>query len=215
MEKQRLYKMIYFLCTALFILSGIGLGIFSFLSDQKKSSLFLGCAVILYLLFPFLLKKKGIALPYQLWVFLLFYLFLAYHLGFVLDGYRNWTHFDKFVHFLSGFVNFLLGLMMFIYLNRKGKAAWSSAILFSLFFSLFIASVFELIECAVFLTTGYDTQNTMSTGVFDTMGDLTVALISSILMAIYYYRRGKQLRLNKTVIEKFCQLNGYHSGAEG
>lgn len=214
MKKQRIVNIFYYLLIAAFILSGIALGIYSFLSEDKKGPLFLGFATLLFFLFPYLLKKKGVVLPHFFWILTLMYLILGYNLGFIFDGYERWLHFDKFVHFISGFVNCLIGLMIFIYLNRRGKAVWSSAIWFSLFFSMFVALIFEFAECIVFLVTGYDTQRTLTTGVFDTMGDLTAALISSISVSFYYYYRGKKMRLNKTIIGKFLELNEIHNPAD-
>ncbi len=207
MKENQFYKVLYYFLVCVFILSGVGLGLIDFFQG-KHAALYMGIGIIVFFIIPLVLRKLKIKLPYRLWSFIMIFLILGYNIGFVFDGYNKYMHFDKGVHFLSGILNCIFGLILFLYLNKKYKANWVSAVLFSLFFAIFIAVIGEFIECTVYLTTGYDCQHTETTGVFDTMGDLAFSFVSSLVVSMYYYNIGKRHSLfEKSIIAEFCKLN--------
>lgn len=90
--------------------------------------------------------------------------------GFTGDG-TEWV--DKLSHFLSGPLFTIVGMCiyyMFSTPEKNGiKQKWGIAATYGLFFSAFIAVIWEVCEFLGFLLTGNDAQNTLTTGVFDTM----------------------------------------------
>lgn len=118
-------------------------------------------------------------------VYLLFVI-LASLLGSVLGWYQSISWWDLFVHGISGVLTSILALLIlkkFSLLNRKNF--WFS-ILFMIVFSLSVASIWEFIEFASDKFTGGDTQWVLETGVDDTMTDMLIAFVGSIVFSLIY-----------------------------
>lgn len=121
---------------------------------------------------------------YQLDFFVLAFSLLGYTLGAVVDLYQRVPFFDKAVHMLSGvFVSMLL-LCLFCAVcpsHAPGRSERLLAVLFVFFGSMAVAGLWEICEYAVHALTGRDVQQVLSTGVDDTMQDMIVCLIGTLL----------------------------------
>ena len=94
--------------------------------------------------------------------------------------------FDKVTHFISGFLTSIVALMLIKYGRVTVKSKWFVPI-FIIIFSIGIAGCWEFLEYFMDMITGGDTQHVLTTGVDDSMGDMLVAALASIMFAIYYY----------------------------
>lgn len=209
---ERTQKIICCVTVALFILSGAGLGAYYFIFEHIKGSLYLGFATPLFLLFPLILYKLDMRFPYRLWTFFFIFLIMGYNIGFIMDGYKRFIlyHYDKIVHFTSGFLFVTIGLCAFFHIQKTGRKNWGLGLSFALFFSMFIALTFEFAEYIVYLTTKNDPQLSIMTDTVDTMEDLAVCLFSSLItvfLYFLYFRKGLRTR-KKPIIEEFCEING-------
>lgn len=183
----------------------IGIGIWYFydqLSNQVYDRLLIGCAIIPVLLGPYLIKKL---LKYEMCELLKFcyYVFalLGLILGSILGFYKFVPLYDKFTHFISGFITSLVALIFLKkakLLNGK-KTLWFN-ILFIICFSLTIASIWEFFEFICDKLLNADAQYVKTTGVDDTMLDMLVAFFGSILFSLYYFYQEKFA--NKSSIER-------------
>lgn len=113
------------------------------------------------------------------------FIFLAHFIGVTCEVYNKIYWFDKFIHFLSG----ILSSFAAIYVINKFKkdSNYKFTILFIIAFSLMCASLWEVFEYLSSYYFGVDPQKVVLTGVTDTMGDIIVAFLGSILVSISYH----------------------------
>ena len=132
---------------------------------------------------------------YQLDFLLTLFFFLLYTVGLDLRGYSVIPYYDKFAHTLTGVVFALIGLIVFYYLKPEKKISEKDLPLvcvFEICFSLAIAALWELSEFTVSLLFGTDPQNVLTTGVTDTMLDILVCLIGTLVVLIpvsFYFKK--------------------------
>ncbi|MBR3523904.1 MAG: hypothetical protein IKN87_04430 [Bacilli bacterium] len=103
------------------------------------------------------------------------FIILAHFLGVILNFYDKIKYYDKFVHFLFGIVASYI-LSFFI----KGKYKIIKIIIVV----IFLATMWEIYEYICSILFHIDPQNNLTTGVNDTMQDIIVAFIGSIIAPI-------------------------------
>lgn len=117
------------------------------------------------------------------------FIFMAHFLGVICELYNYIYWFDKFVHFLSGIVTSFVAIYLLI-IFKKNKNMFFD-ILFISALSLMVASLWEIFEYLSSYYFNLDPQKVINTGVTDTMGDIIVAFLGSILVSICYYFENK------------------------
>ena len=123
-------------------------------------------------------------------VYVLF-IILAQFLGSVVNLYNKIWWYDLFAHFLSGILTSVLSLVVlnwFGVYNRKNK--WFK-FLFIISFTLMIASIWEFMEFGTDTFFGMNVQHSIETGVRDTMEDMLVAFLGSLIVSISYLVENK------------------------
>ncbi len=137
---------------------------------------------------PFLIKK---ILKYEMSELLkiLYYVFvlIALILGSILGWYYKISWLDLFAHFLSGIATMIVALIILKKNHLLKKELKWFHLVFMIAFSLMIASFWEFFEFFSDKILGGDTQWVKETGVDDTMGDMLIAFLGSILFCIYYF----------------------------
>jgi len=144
------------------------------------------------------------------------YIFLTYGIGMIFNGYSRIPHYDKVMHTLTGLIFGLCGLVAFyVFKPRKqGRVVvereefWQAAI-FSAGFAALVAVGWEIVEFVLNLILHNDPQHVAETGVTDTMLDLIVCLIGSLIFWLpmhRYYTKGKT-DLLMGVFDSFCRTN--------
>lgn len=153
----------------------------------------------------------------QLSFLVLAFSFLGYTLGTVLELYRRFVWFDKFVHMLSGVFVSVLCFTLFLAVrpgHRVRREDGLLALLFVFFGSMAVAGLWEVSEYFVHAVTGRDVQNVAATGVNDTMQDMIVCLIGTaaylIPLARLYWSGRRGLFTNAA--EVFVEKNGARFG---
>lgn len=158
----------------------------SYLIAEKPFYALLGPVSLLFLLLPFLLKKLFcIQLNHTLSAFIILFCTVAFQLGVALRWYNTIWYYDVIAHLLSGVLFALLGLCLFSRQNRYFKSRGTDVffqVCYALFFSMFIAAMWEIGEYTVWRLTGHDAQHHLDTGVVDTMEDMICALTGSLLL---------------------------------
>ena len=117
------------------------------------------------------------------------FIFMAHFLGVICDLYTKIYWFDKFVHFLSGIVSSFAAI--YILLKFKKNKNLFFDILYIIAITLMIASLWEVFEYLASYYFNVDPQKVLLTGVNDTMSDIIVAFLGSILVSISYYYESK------------------------
>lgn len=176
----------------------------------------LGFASPLFLLVPVVMRRVVGGHPCLLYAEGFLFCSLSYALGSVLLLFDTVPYLDKIAHFLSGFLFSTLGFCLYLLLNRQRlKAPFEDALMcasYGVFFSCFVAVLWEIFEFCGFFLLGMDSQHHLTTGVMDTMGDLITCFAGSVLCAaslLLTARKGRRL-VTGAVVQDF-----YHSMQPG
>ncbi len=164
----------------------------------------LGSLSIIFVLFiPRIINKLfKIKITQMIELVYLVFIILAQFLGSVVNLYNSVWWYDLFVHFLSGVLtSFLAFLVMDWFGVYKKKNNWFNS-LFIISFTLMVASLWEFIEFGAFVFLKMDVQHHLTTGVFDTMEDMLVAFLGSIIVSISYLLKTKNSFFEKVVSDK-------------
>jgi len=133
-------------------------------------------------------SKFNTHLPPGFNISLVVFVFFSIYLGEILKFYETYAWWDLMLHFLSGIMLGMLGFMLVYMLNKEKKIHFSLnpgfIALFAFSFSMALAGVWEVFE--FFMDTAFG-LNMLKSGILDTMGDLTVALIGSLVVAVSAY----------------------------
>lgn len=195
---------------ALFVLCSVGLIIYQLWQKDYELAL-RGLLFPLFLLIPPVLKKMGMKPAYRLYCVGYAFIIFAFCYGCMYAAFRRGMVIDKVSHFLSGILITILGMCLYWGIAKPGgreKPGITAS--YGLFFSMFIAVVWEVVEMLDFFVFGNDSQNHLTTGVFDTMYDLVACLVASLLCAGAYllWRKKNVKLLTGWVMEEFCEVNG-------
>ena len=150
---------------------------------------------------PKMLKLKR---EYFLDLIVLGFAFLAYTLGSCVDLYKILPGFDKLAHMLSGVFAGMLALCLYCVLKGECRPRASDCaivVLFVFFGSMAAAGMWEIGEYFVHMITGRDVQKVIATGINDTMLDMIVCMIGTImyLPSVKRFCSGKCSILNNAV----------------
>ena len=167
----------------------IFLSIFSliFITKTDIYGFFIKLTIIPVLFIPKIFRKilkmnisQGLELAF------LIYIFAAQYLGTIIDLYHKVYFYDTLMHFLSGFLVSVVATDILLHFNVYSKKHLLFNCLFILGFSYMIAGSWEFIEFTGDKLFGHDAQNVLTTGVDDTMKDMIVAVLATILYCIIY-----------------------------
>ena len=134
-----------------------------------------------------ILKKLGVRTSAIIEIIFLIFLFISSILGSVFHFYEFVDYFDKFAHLLSGIVTAILGIIMLKKWRIKSKHQLSFDIILMNILSLAIASAWEIYEFVASKALNSDLQRVGASGVTDTVHDMIVALIGSLMVSVMYY----------------------------
>lgn len=145
-------------------------------------------------------RLAGLLPGWQLEVRIYIFAILGITLGGCLEFYQRITGYDKLVHMLSGVLTAILAFSLYLYLERDRPVTSlnpATALLFCFFASMAVAGIFEIGEFLLAPLVGRDMQQVAATGVADTMLDMIVCLLGSLLtmplLARFFQGREHQL----------------------
>lgn len=184
--KKLLYHM-----NRLWLLTFIGIMFYQLIvngQDVTLSKNLTVLSIIIVCIVPWLIKK---VLKYEMsetlkFIYFLF-VFIALILGSIYNLYRTISWFDLLAHFLSGIVTCVLALIILKKFDLLKKDLPIFHIVFIIAFSLMIASFWEFFEFLSDKVLKGDTQWVLLTGVDDTMTDMLIAFLSSVIFSVFYY----------------------------
>ena len=134
-----------------------------------------------------ILKKLGVRTSAIIEIIFLIFLFISSILGSLFHFYEFVDYFDKFAHLLSRIVTAILGIIMLKKWRIKSKHQLSFDIILMNILSLAIASAWEIYEFVASKALNSDLQRVGASGVTDTVHDMIVALIGSLMVSVMYY----------------------------
>ena len=178
----------------LIIFSTIGSLYFAITKDENIIFVLKDISIIFTINLLYIIQKifkvrinEGINFIYILFIF------MSHFLGVICELYNSIYWFDKFTHFVA--------IYILVKLKINNKVIFN--IIFLISFSMLIASLWEIFEYLSSYYFNVDPQRVILTGVSDTMGDIIVALLGSILVSFcYYFEYTENCNL---IIKKFVQ----------
>ena len=134
-----------------------------------------------------LFSKTKIKIPKEVYFLVIVFIFLSMYLGKIINFYRFFPNWDKFLHLTSGPILALIGYI--IYLNLTDKTIIKRinpaiGILFALFFSVACAGLWEVFEFTSDNIFGLNAQNG---SLVDTMWDIICGSVGGSLMCLLMY----------------------------
>lgn len=136
---------------------------------------------LIYIILPFIFKIKH---SYTL-IYLIFG-FIGLFFGFLLHLYKILTWYDSFAHFVWGIISGLIAIIILKQIKMYNEKNLIFNLLFIIIFSLGSSCLWEIIEFIIDTIFKSDMQR-KSTGVYDTMKDVIVALLGNILFTLWYF----------------------------
>ena len=222
-------KRIYY---ALFVLTiGIGTGNVVYLYYQPNITInaLIFCTlqyvvILVILTLPIVLRKRFmIQIPLMITVMCALFGFVAMVMGDGLNFYGKYSWWDSVLHFFSSCVLAFVGLWIItIIFEKQDQLVLSNKLFLSLYvliFGLSCGAVWEVCEYAYDAFCGTNTQQFMATttasittaediplcghdALRDTMTDLILDLVGSLLMSVYFFfRYDKLIAMHHTAIE--------------
>lgn len=169
----------------LIIIAIVGSFIIMFNGEMDTVSILKTIPIILTMNICFIGKKFfKVNIDDKLEFFIITFIFMAHFLGVVADFYHRFYLYDKIMHTLSG----VLSAAISLYFLKDYKHRFIMAILIS----ISIAVCWEFFEYTSSVFLDADPQNVATTGVDDTMQDMMVATLGSIIMSLYEYIHVKE-----------------------
>jgi uncharacterized membrane protein YjdF len=166
--------------------------------DKEIPMIALTITSVLIILLPDIFRKKIHINEYIKFAYLLFMFFFLI-LGATVGMYKKVYFYDSIAHFITGVSTSLLSLFIMNKLKRYNeKDKWFNVI-FIISFTMFIAGFWEMTEFTIDNIFNIDVQKVALTGVFDTMKDIILAFIGSILFSVYYVLSKKKNIINKII----------------
>lgn len=172
--------------------------IFTFILGLLNKNSFIYISSLLTLVVSLFIKFIFMYTKFKFSMFLYFlsqlFIFLSMFLGRIVSIYSIFPYWDKLVHFYSGIILFLIGVNIFfnMYKNNTNNS-FSLLILFSIFFSISMAGLWEIYE---FTTDIFFKLNSQNNSLKDTMLDMicgsSSTLISSLIY-IFYHKTHKSI----------------------
>lgn len=190
MKKSKLLSIIDLILIVLSILVSY---YYVFTKDDKIGIILKDASIIITITLPYILEKLfKIKIDSSTKTIYIIFIFMSHFLGVVCDFYGKIAWFDKFTHWLSGILTAYISILLLKYLKVYNKKSKVFNILFIIAFTLMIASLWEMFEFTSSICFHLDPQRVKETGVTDTMMDMIVAFLGSILYSIYYLFAQKQ-----------------------
>ena len=193
-EKDERYERILKVVKIIYLLIGVGLTVQGWLTHNPYRFLVAGGTLLVVPVMNFLRKALHIHGGYQLETMLYLFTFLGWTLGGAAEVYGLLPGFDKAVHCLSGVFVAEMAMAFYRFLERRHSKEGenpATACFFVFFTSMAVAGLFEICEFTLAPLMGRDLQHVMDTGVGDTMWDMIVCLIGTLVVVGLMIRTAK------------------------
>lgn len=171
----------------LVIIAVIGSYYYVFTRDNQLGLILKDASILITITLPYIIEKIFKAkISIVIKTTYIVFIFIAQFLGVTVELYNHISWFDKFTHWLSGIITALLSLSLLSKFKLYNKKNVLFNIIWMISITLAIASLWECFEYGANILFGGDAQRVATTGVNDTMQDIIVAFIGSIIVSLIY-----------------------------
>lgn len=171
----------------LVIIAVIGSNYYVFTRDNQLGLILKDASILITITLPYIIEKIfKTKISIVIKTTYIVFIFIAQFLGVTVELYNHISWFDKFTHWLSGIITALLSLSLLSKFKLYNKKNVLFNIIWMISITLAIASLWECFEYVANILFGGDAQRVATTGVNDTMQDIIVAFIGSIIVSLIY-----------------------------
>lgn len=184
---KKLNNVLIFLCSlaaACFFVRDLNVGSY----DRLLGDITIPLVLLLPRIFSKLFKIKITSAMELVYVI---FIILAQFIGSVVNLYNTVWWYDLFAHFLSGVLTSILALVVLNWFGIYKEKNRGFNFLFIISFTLMIASIWEFLEFGADTLFGMNVQHSLDTGVRDTMEDMLIAFLGSLIVSISYLLENK------------------------
>lgn len=188
----------------LVIIAVVGSYYFVFTRDKEIGLILKDASIIITITLPYIIErifKRKISLGIK--TSYIVFVFLAQFIGVTVELYNKIQYFDKFTHWLSGILTALLSLTVLCVLKMYDRKKIIFNIIWMIAITLSIACLWECFEYGANIMFGGDAQRVATTGVNDTMQDMLVALLGSIIVSVMYLY--ETICNKKSIVSSFAE----------
>lgn len=208
MRRKKLLAVSYIFYYAFLLISSIH----SYMYNNMNAFFMSFVAIITPFLAPILLRLIKLHPTIEIRLANVLFAFIASILGSIWNGY-SLPLFDKILHTSSGILITILAYMIYAYYKKEtytdNKNEQILALIFIFSFNMMIAVCWEFFEFFMLVFFNNDGINHYTTGVYDAMTDMLVAMIGSLIPMYYlrqYYKKQKKNYLIQ-LTDEFIQIN--------
>lgn len=175
-----------------------------FAYESNIYSILIKLSIIPVIFLPTIVEKifKIKINTYLVFIYTVF-IFIAHFLGSIVNFYHQIYWYDSFAHFISGIVVGFVATYLLVILKKYDKKTILFNILFILGISFMVAGLWEMFEFISDKIFNKDAQNVLTTGVNDTMKDMIVAILGTILYSLLYLY--EEVNKKSCVVKKFIE----------
>lgn len=171
--------------------------------DKDLSYTLISLSLLIIIFVPDILRKFKIKILYEMEFLFLLFILLAQVFGSMMQLYDAIHNFDKFVHFTSGIVSAFVGVYLLTVSKKYDKKTIVFNVMFIIFTSLAVAGLWEMFEYTCDNLLKNDAQRVAISGVNDTMLDIIMAFLASILVSSMYLY--EELSKKTLIVKKFIK----------
>lgn len=171
--------------------------------EKELSYTLISLSLFILVFIPNILKKFKLNITVEMEFLYLVFILLAQVLGSMMKFYDTIYFYDKLVHFMSGILSSFVGVYLLVSMKKYDKKTFVFNAIFILFTSLSVAALWEVFEFSCDTILGNDAQRVLTSGVGDTMLDIIMALLASILVIITYLY--EEINNKRLVVKRFIK----------
>jgi len=154
--------------------------------NKEIAYAFIALAILPLISIPSILRKMKVLLNDSMELIYIIFIVFALVLGSLFKFYDLIYFYDKLVHFTSGILSAVVGIYLLVIFKKYDKNNKVFNAIFIFFTSLAVASLWEMFEYTSSIVFKVDPQRVLTTSVNDTMLDIIMAALASILVIMMY-----------------------------
>ena len=144
-------------------------------------------SIIVTITLPYIIQKIcKVKIDDKLIFIYILFIFFAHFLGVTVELYNSINYLDKINHTLSGVLTAYISLLILYLMHKYDNKSKGFNILWMISITMMIAVGWEMFEYIANIFFGGDAKRVVLTGVNDTMQDMIVAFLGSLMVVIVY-----------------------------
>lgn len=172
-----------------------------FIINKDLVRILMSLLLPLLMMLPIIINKKIKINEYLRFIYNI-YVFLLLFLGCIVNLYAKIYFYDSIAHFLFGVASSIFAIYILKQFNKYTKKDTIFNISYILIITLALSALWEIFEFINSKIFSLDVQHVLTTGVNDTMKDIILAFLGSLLFSTFYHYK---IKTNDTFINKIIE----------